>query len=393
MGIEVLAWWLGTRLILLSLIPGFVILNSDIEYYFAWARIGNLTGGLEEYPFPMALGLMLPGKILTSVGAYKVGYIASALAVDGLITWLMGRRFGLKAAAHWVWLVAAFGSLAYTRFDIYVAAALAGVLIFATGAPVKAGLAVALGSAVKMWPAVFGFGLVGEWRQRRRHMVAAIIGGLTWVLATAVSAGFDRVFSPLKWQGARGFQVESVLGSVMGLAKLGGARLELELRQGSWEYVGAQARQWDFVVKPLSYLGYLAIVALVVLAWRAGRDGRVQTLAVSMLAIISTFMVASPVISPQYLIWIAPALAVIEERRMRWLGYVIMVLTQLNVPFFFDWFFRGDAPYSQLIRIDVFVRNVLLIWLTIWAVKRLVQLARDPQSRVSSSQTSPSTRD
>lgn len=384
--------WAGSRIVLLTLIPFFGILTADINYYFAWAQIGNLTDGLQEYPLPMAWGLMLPGMALGNQTAYTVGYVASALVADGLVTWALMRRFGNTVALHWVWLIALYGALTYVRFDVYVAAALAGVLMTAASSPVRSGLFAALGSAVKMWPAVFGLGLVSDMRHRVRHMLAAIAGGLSWVIFTAVVAGPSRVFSPLTWQGERGFQVESVLGSVLGLAKgYGGADLTLELRQGSWEYVGPLATEWKWVVKPLSYLGYLAILGLLYLGWRAGSRTRFHTeaLAITMLAVISTFMLTSPVLSPQYLIWIIPALALLRDRIMLWLGYAIMVLTQLNLPWWFNWFFGDDQPRSALIRTDVFARNVGLIILAAMAITRLVQLSRGPRLPSSSSQTSP----
>lgn len=387
-----------TRVLLLVLCSIYSIMPRDVEYYYAQANEAGFDTALREYPFPVALWLMLPAKILPWTG-YVVLFAATAVVCDAVATWLFLRRFGRLAAMRWTVLVALLGPLMYMRFDLYAAFALVLVLVFgassrtgARGDAVASGLAAAAGSAVKLWPAVFGLGLVGPMRRRVTHMAAAAGGGLAWAAATAVVAGSERVVSPLRWQGERGFEIESLWGALLGLERLfGDSVVFMNKRQGSWEYTGAVADAWMFLVKPTQYVGYVLVLGLLALGWRAGRDERVTTLALTMTSVISVLILSSPVLSPQYVIWLLPSFVLLDDARLRHLAYGAAALTQLELPFLFDGIFSDQFWFECSVRLVIIVRNVLLVWIAGRAVRLLARRARAPRCRASASRTSPAT--
>ena len=135
----------------------------------------------------------------------------------------------------------------------------------------------------------------------------------------------------------------------------------------------------------------LSLLALLALGWRAGRDERVTTLALTMTCVISVLILSSPVLSPQYLIWLIPALVLVDDARLRLLGAVTLVLTQLEFPFLFDGIFSDHTLFALTTRVVILVRNMLLVWLTVRAVMLLAQRARVARRPASASSTSTAT--
>lgn len=404
-----LIWfWILTRTAAIILAIAKNLTTGDVRYYYKQAQAHSLTDGLIEYPFPIAVGLMAPAKVMPWL-VYDFAFAILALCVDAAAVYAWYRVVGRQAAWRWAWLIALIGPLAFYRFDIYVSAALCVLLLAVARRPVASGLAVAAGFGVKLWPAIFGFGFVGDRRTRLRHMGAALAGGVGLMAITALAAGPERIISPLKWQGERGFQTESFLSSIFGLRYLVGDRLELGKRNGSWEYVDASLQDWTWMVQAFSKLGYVAalsvLVLLIVLANRhralavgshpvdaEGTDAATtlerERLAMGMTAVISILLITSPVLSPQYLLWLIPSLVLVPSTSLRRLGYLAMALSQLNLPIMFSATFSDHDVYAAALRLILFVRNAALLAIAVLATHWLVQQLRAQRSRASSSQTS-----
>ena len=382
--------WVLTRTFSLVLAYLDGMTAGDVRYYYDEARAHSLTTALLEYPFPSALALSFPAKTLPWL-VYDIGFATLAVVIDGLIALAFYRHFGGRAAWRWTWLVACLGPIAYYRFDIYVAASLAVFVLAVPNRPWLSGLAVASGFGVKLWPAIFGIGMAGSKRQRWQHMFFSLLGGLTLLVGTAVSAGVDRIFSPLKWQGSRGFHTEAVLSSVIGLRQLFGDGLPIRQQNGAWEYVGENLAHWTWIPQLLGKLGYVAVLALLAVTCyllrnsRGSRDeanpdedraaltsDQRHVLGVGLTAVIGMFVVTSPVISPQYMIWMIPGLVLVPAGRMRRLGYALMIGCQLNLPWLFDGVVSHDYLFASAYRVAIFCRNVVLMWLVIESVRWLL---------------------
>ena len=393
-----LVTWFLTRTVALVLAVIKRMDTGDVEYYYRQGREHALTTGLIEYPYPVAVALMAPAKVLPH-WVYLTLFPLLALVLDAALTYLFWRVFGKRMMWRWVWLIALIGPLAFFRFDIYVTAAIAVYLIAVARRPIVSGLAVVAGFSVKLWPAIFGLGFVGNRWLRIKHMLTAAAGGLAVLAVTALTAGVDRIFTPLTWQATRGFQTESLMSSVLGMRIFVGERYLTDKRNGSFEYVGSGLEDWTWAVQALSKVGYGLVVVLVMLTlWccirghrtpgepaassavveRAGMGTLVverDVLCVGMTAIIATFILTSPVISPQYLLWLIPPLVLMPIRRVRHLGYVVMALCQLNFPLLFDGLFSPSLIYAGAYRLAVFSRNMALLAIVVltvgWLLRRV----------------------
>jgi hypothetical protein len=238
----------------------------------------------------------------------------------------------------------------YWRIDMLsVALAVWGLALAKRHRQVLGGGVLALAAFAKFWP--LGLVPVLALRRQWRALVTccSVMGaiGIAWV-AWAGLAGPEQVMT---FRHATGWQIESVVGAAQRVFtdstvfKESGA-----LRTGS-------APQWATVL-----LG-LALVAVVAGAWwRAAKaralddatlDGVVPVVAVT------AFLVCSPLLSPQYLVWLLPFAAicwVTGARRVAVLVGIALVLTMLVIRTYHE-LKRGDLGPQVLLQ----VRNAVLV--------------------------------
>lgn len=380
--------WVGLRLTLLALFLGKeTTVRGDVFYYFGklsqLPRVG-LGSTLIEYPTPVVWLLRLP-QVLGGHGysSYLALFMVLMALLDaGLTVWLWwrGRRTGSWAALYWMFFTFLIGPLVYNRFDLVPSVLAAAALLLLTRVPAVSGGLVALGAAIKLWPALLIIGLFG----RRPGRAAASWGfagtGAALVALSLVAAGWGRLVSPLTWQSGRGLQVESVWATplmVNVLAHPGRYYIQLSPWQ-AYEIYGPGVRAMLVVSSIATVVGAAAIIALAVRSWRSpGHD--VRTSAVVMIAIVSIMIVTNKTFSPQYLVWLAGPLAVYllargdrprlpQERPLLVLGLVLALLTQLVYPLYYFWVTEaGPGTGRSLLTLVLALRNVGMLAFTLMA--------------------------
>jgi hypothetical protein len=397
------AWWAARAAAFL--IGGITALINrgnvfyDVTYYGAWAT-GTLDGSRIpyadfswEYP-PAALPAMMPPALLTwplpelSLVPYTIAWVVMVLGLDALITRSLIRRSGgaLSHPALQLWIVGLplLGVLAWSRFDIFpAAAALAAVVYAGSQRERRAGVAVGLGAALKLWPAI----LAPIQRTRRAAVIAtgvaagtvAAIAGITFALTG--STGFSQV---LGYQSDRGLQIESLAGlPLVWLHHFGVDGYTTKFAFGAWEIHGPGAETMASIATIL----FIAGLGLIGLAhWRlmkvdAGRRG----VALSAVALLLVSLVTNKVFSPQYVLWL---LAVVVGAALldpqAWRPYVKPVLalaamTHLVFPLFY-----GDILYGAWLGLIIMTaRDVLLVGLLVAVARRLVREVRTAKERES----------
>ena len=217
------------------------------------------------------------------------------LLTDLSVAWGLRRTRGPRAAQAWLVIGLLLLPAPYLRLDLLAAAlALAAVLSIEHRRPGIAGAVLAAAALVKVWPALLVVAWLGgrHWRAAATAAVAGGLAGLSW-LAYAGPAALGQV---LGYRGAEGWHVESVPGVAAGLLHPGPARLE----QGAfrWGYAGPGPK--------LALLAVLGVVAALVL-WRTTARPAAQHLAATTL--VAALLVTSPLLSPQYLVWLLPFVA------------------------------------------------------------------------------------
>lgn len=307
-----------------------------------------------------------------------MAFIVAVLMIDYIVARFLNRKYGARIALRWIVYVALLGPAVYLRFDILVAVSLFGLFFYETKSPSKSGTWVAIGSAVKLWPAVFSLGLRGRARDRWRHLVASAIAGGIWVGLTIAISGWNRVTSPLTWQSTRGFQIESTLGSVVGLARgLGLGHIKWIFHNHSVEYQGGSSTHLTSLITPWQDAGFLLVIAILFLSFKKSSDpDKLDAFTTTvLLAIPLTLILTSAVFSPQYLMWLAPGLVLNPVAKLRRLGYVAALLTQLEMPAIYIWTFFNTSK-SWLFADTVFLRDAALFLLLIFSIFTILASVR-----------------
>lgn len=394
--------WISTRLAMLLLV-GFAQENvvGDVTYYgrslYAMFRHGvPLRETLQEYPLPV-FGVMLPQFLVGGLNplAFALLFVASMLALDALFTrHLLRARRRLRpeqrgaagAVGFWLWFVPLMGPITYFRFDLVPAVLVGAALIAVLTRPERSGAYVALGAALKLWPAALLPSLLVRREGRRRAFLGFAVAGVVVVGGSVLIGGLARLVSPLAWQSERGLQIESVFALPLMVARAFHPHGVWTVRVSpykAWEIFGAGA---DLLVLVSTAATALTLGWLIWTWWRAFRLPQVSLDLVGWLVFttVAVMTVVNKTLSPQYLIWLGGPLAAMLLRRrpdpvLRRVVTVLLVvagLTQLIFPLFYDWLLHTSPWQLPVATAILLVRNVLLVYVTWLAVKRVWTLTR-----------------
>jgi hypothetical protein len=387
--------WLLSRALVLSILvfareDG---VSGDVQYYstslhqlFKGAGLGNT---LQEYPLPVFL-VILPQFLLgfTNQVAFIILFALSMLAVDATFTGMLwrgdGRRRG-DAVNLWLWFVPALGPLAYFRFDLVPAVLAGGAVLAAIRRPQVAGVLTALGAALKLWPVVMLPTFLLRRNDRRPVLIgflscAIVVGGLSLLIG-----GPRRTLSPLHWQSARGLQIESIAATPLMVARavhpVGIWTIRLSQFK-AFEIFGAGARLIVSLTSVLTLLGGLLLLVLWWRAWRV-RTPSAETLGWIFLSTTLIVTVTNKTLSPQYLLWLGGPIAALAVRApgdhaVRTFARVLLVTavaTQLTYPIGYDAILKTHS-WMPVVVLDLAARNLLLLWLTWFAVRQVWRQTR-----------------
>jgi hypothetical protein len=363
---------------------------SDIPLYYRYAFF--VAGGGRpyvdfpvEYP-PLALSLFTlagpPDHLnpYASRFAFQMLLFGAGTAVVTAVTaaraWKTGRR-PYAAAAGFALGVAATGALLANRYDAAVALVFAAcLLLLALGRHAAAAAVLGLGFALKLVPAILlPLALVLAPTPR-----AAIRAGIAFTVAAVLPflpylpegvTGLGQVFA---YHGARPLQIESVLATPLWIGQLLGA-VDITILNGfGGQNVGAPGA--EAIAKISGALGLAMLGVVYAAIWR--RRGEIRAsppLAVlAVTAVLASFVTFGKVLSPQFLIWLLPSVALLlpERRALAALLLVAMALTQLEFP----------ANYFKLTALEpaaiacLIARNVALLAAFVACVRDLWRIPR-----------------
>ena len=256
---------------------------------------------------------------------------ASGLACVALVAVVSRSRL---AAAYCALAPLALGPLALHRYDLWAAAlATAGVAAVAWGRLRLGAAALACGTAAKIFPVVLlPLALVHAGRQATRR-------GLGWFLAVLAV-----VVGPFLVLGAGGvrFSVERQLGRALQLETIGSAALlalhavgayapRVVFGRGSWNLGGGLPD----ALAVLSTVLQLAAVGLVWLLYARGPRTRERFL-LAAAAAVAAWVAFGKVLSPQFLLWLVPLVALLKRLRPALLLLAVLGLSQAVYPGRYD---------------------------------------------------------
>jgi hypothetical protein len=389
--------WLLTRLVtMLILIPEKNILG-DVRYYERQLHdlfsAAGVNGSLPEYPVP-SLAVFLPPYWVGGglEHPYEWAFVILMIAIDAAFTAALWRSSGGRPGPGvWLWLllVPCLGPLTFTRFDL-VSAALAGGALLSVAArrPATTGVLTAVGAAVKLWPAALLPALLVRREGRARLLVAALVTAAVIGTVSFALAGYDRVVSPLTWQGDRGLQIESLFA----LPLLWGRVFSPDTWQTPY------TRFYAFQIegpgaRPLLALSTVSMVVAVavlgwlwwrVLRWDQRRPADVLPVAgLLMLGTAGLLVITNKTLSPQYLLWAGGLLAALgcvapTEPLLPRLSRLLLatcLVTQIIYPLGYGMLTGVNAGTWFGVTL-LTARNGAILALTVLALRRVVVLTR-----------------
>jgi Glycosyltransferase family 87 len=367
------AVWLATRavLYLLATAPSG---DGDVGLYQWWYACclshGTfpLADPMWQYPPGAALVFWLPGHLPAS---YRDSFVILSVGCDLAITLMLclrARRGGSVAGAwYWVCGLPLLGATALSRLDL-VPVALSVAALAVSGRGVVRGALIGAAAAVKAWPVTLLVGLAPG-HQRRTLVAAAAVLAAVCVVFPGETANF------LAHENARGVEIESVAATPFMIWRHAGWPGTMVFQFGAYQLSGWQVG----LAQDASRLG-LVLVTAAVFGWQlllaSGRARwQPEFAADAPLAATLLYLVVSPVLSPQYLLWVTglSAACLATGRTTQWPAAVAVLaaagLTQLVFPIWW----RGLVFGSDLATGVLTARNLLLVTaaaLSCWRIAR-----------------------
>ena len=376
--------------------PTRLSLAGDLSLYHRWGL--QLLGGSipyldfnVEYPplalVPMTLPLLAPPH----GGIDDLGYIwRFTLAQGALATavgWLLFEATGRSRSTLVLWAVLvglAWASVAL-RYDLWPVLCVLVAIVVVDRRPGAAGVALGLGTMLKLYPVALlpVLGAYALARRDRAGFVRLLVGCVSVVVLVMAAAWVLAGPASLQWlvyQQERGLQIESLgAGLLLGLHVLVGQPLDVAYAFGS---VQVRAPGSDLLVaaSPIALavlLGVVTAVAALRFRWDYARLGRVPSSSVHLAsaAAIAVLLVGSKVLSVQYVIWLLP-FAILLPRRMGWLLLAVTALSTAIYTTDYTGLWRLETP----VIVALLVRNVLLAVIAAWLVVEILtrrRVARD----------------
>jgi uncharacterized membrane protein len=269
------------------------------------------------------------------------------------------------------------------RFDLFPAllSALAVVLTM-EGLPGRAGACLAAGIATKLYPIVFAPIIIAWYLARGERGRAFRFAGFTCATTLLIFAPFALAASTdflsfLRYHELRGLQIESVpagllmLGHAFGFGEVG-----IVENFGALHLVSPASAVVMRLLFPAFLVGLASVAVLAFARFRYERIAMAQpcdqTLIAYALVSLLIFMLTNKVLSPQFVIWLLPFVALLPVPQYS-LGLAATALTIMIFPFNYDGLVRLETPIVLLLNL----RNLVLAGLTASVLWRLRPLAAE----------------
>jgi hypothetical protein len=294
--------------------------------------------------------------------------VLTQLVADLAVAAALAHGWSRRSAVAWLALMLplCWGGWIFARVDLLsVALAIGGLALARRRRETGGGVLLALGVFAKAWPVLTLPGLWAEARRRALTVAVGVLaaGGLLWLLVGGLG-GFQQV---LTFRGARGYQVESTVGSVLVMGTD-----HAVLSDAGALRIASQPEWAKYTVAGLLAVGVTIAWLLGLRAARRLPGSATEAAVLGSLVAVGLLLVLSPLLSPQYLVWLLPFVA------LRWRD-VPLVATVAGALVLTAWV---ASQYDELLgesrtalgRLIVF-RNGLLVIAVAIGMARLLELA------------------
>jgi hypothetical protein len=344
--------------------------NPDFDNYYDIATRSGRP--YVDFPVEFPVGTVQAFRTLGPIAGDRERFgvslvivnVVADLAIAGALAW----GWGIGVAACYAFIVTPIVDLFFLRTDLWsTALATIGVAAWQRERRVFAAIGFVAGAAFKLWPLAFLPLLLVPSTARRRvaPLAAAIATGVVILGAWLWVAGPRGLYQVLTFRGAQGWEIESTVGALWMLVDQSTMRIE----SGAWR-IGTTSG-------PISVL--LFVLGAIPCLWMIWRGARTSHLGAGWAGGISSLLVLSALLSPQFACWLAPATGVawVEgDRRIAVLTALAVFLTNLVWKSFNPLVHGAMGPLVMLL-----ARNLLLAVIAV-DVARLVARAPLRPSRI-----------
>lgn len=313
-----------------------------------------------EYP-PLSLFILILPRLFTSDPTLYAALFGAEMLLFDIIILLALSRIGPRPMILYGVGLLLFWRLPYIRHDLVpVAAATVGALLLLRGRTLWAATLWGAGGAIKLYPMVAVPALAagaGAWETAKRWGVAGFVfaAGILW----GVLVFGPRSLQFLTYHSDRPAMIESLPANILLL--LPGA--EVINTFGSFNVVGPAG---DALVGFFEGFQPVATLLALLVVWWQGRSLRAEPRAVALRgAAVATlaFAIFGKVLSPHFLFWPLPLLAIstalggVRFPRVTWALYfaVLAITTAINEQY---WAIDANLSYFTAM---LTVRNLLLV--------------------------------
>jgi hypothetical protein len=315
------------------------------------------------------------GLLMALCGAGSVLLVAAILVRDGA-----GRARLAAGCALAALFPLALGSVVLTRFDLWPAVVVVAALAALVSGRDRLALGLlGLGIAAKVYPvALVPIFVAFVWKGRGRRRALVDLGIAAGVVAACVlpflALGPHGVWESSLRQTSRPLQIETLgAGFLLALHQAAGLGITMVSSHGSQNLSG---RLPDALALVEALVEVAAIVGIWIWFARGPADrGRLFR---ACAAAVCAFIVFGKVLSPQFLIWLVPLVALVRGRRGLAAGSVLvacMVLTQIWFPYRY---WRLALDFDPTASWLVLVRDlglIALLAILLWPASRPIPVA------------------
>ncbi|WP_425353740.1 glycosyltransferase 87 family protein [Arthrobacter stackebrandtii] len=369
---------------------------SDTEIYRVWASVGfdsDRVIGPSPWVYPILA--LIPMGIAYSFGEAPFLFIwvlmiaiLNTLAVGRLTRWGRNTK-AIPAALWWIGFTTLLAWLGFTRVDGITAPIVLVALTIGTASPFLASAILSVATWTKVWPAAVVLALFTVVRQRVRVVLAGMLVTAA-VVGLALAVGeLPELLNFLLEQGDRGMQLEATFTTPwlwMSVLGIGGAQMYMNHDINSMQVDGPGSEIMSVLMQPLLIAAALLVAGLIFWALHTGKGNggadRTALLLFGTLALTTAFVVFNKVGSPQFMVWLAPAVAV--GLSLQWKAWRVPAAMLIGVGvltfFIYPLFYGPLSENNPFMALVLTARNGLLVVLFAWSVRQLFLMGRNPSA-------------